>query len=57
MLLKHAGMQEFFLFEPPLILSIDVRSPGSCANLAPAIRAHRQAAGIVPVGSEKPRSV
>src|SRR5258708_79678 len=41
-------------FLNPLTLSIDLRSPGSCANLALATRAHRQAAGCVAVSSEKP---
>src|SRR5215469_16763283 len=51
--LKHAGMQEFFFFEPSLIRSKYARSPGPCAHLAPATRAHRRAAGIVAVDSEK----
>ena len=38
-LLKHAGMQEFILFELSLILSKDARSPGPYADLALATRA------------------
>jgi hypothetical protein len=38
-LLKHAGMQEFILFEPSLILSKDARSPEPYADLALATRA------------------
>ena len=41
-LLSHAVTQEFFLFEPFLILSKDARSPGPCADLA---RRHALIAG------------
>jgi len=37
--LKHAGMQEFILFELSLILSKDARSQRPYAGLAPATRA------------------
>jgi hypothetical protein len=53
-LLRHAGMQEFFLFEPFLILPNDARSPGPCADFAPAKRVDRRAAGSGAVGFEKP---
>ena len=51
-LLSHAVTQEFFLFEPFLILSKDARSPGPCADVAPAARSHCRAASSVAVGSD-----
>ena len=56
-LLKHAGMQEFILCEPSLILSKDVRSRDRAPTSPRRHALIAGAASSVAVGSEKPTTL
>jgi hypothetical protein len=53
--LRHVGMQEFILFEPPLSPLKKTSDLRDCAPTAlRAMRAHRRAASSIAVGFERP---